>query len=225
MGKRGKNELVQRQACRFNDKNCSSNELTTSAVLVNAIGVTQSREQTILRRCVFFDRDGVVNLSPGSGYVTDAAEFSLHDGVGEVLQIAHDRDWLAIIVSSQRCVAKGLIDLEGLERIHRLMQIQLMDRYGSKFDAIYVYTGQPGTEQWEKPRPGMIHQACKDYAIDPGKSILIGDQDRDIEMAISAGIGQTIRVLTSLGNQENKVVANQTVQSIGEMVAAVRELL
>jgi D-glycero-D-manno-heptose 1,7-bisphosphate phosphatase len=225
VGKHGKNIPVRRHGCGFNGKTCPSNELTTSVELVNAIKVTQSGEQAILRRCVFFDRDGVVNLSPGSGYVIEAAEFSLHDGVGEVLQTVHDRGWLAIIVSSQRCVAKGLIDLEGLELIHRSMQTELMDRYGSKFDAIYAYTGQTGTEDWEKPNPGMIDQACKDYAIDPGKSILIGDQDRDIEMAIRAGIGQTIRVLTGPGNQENKVGANQTVKSIEEMVVAVRELL
>jgi D-glycero-D-manno-heptose 1,7-bisphosphate phosphatase len=203
----------------------SSNELTSSVGRANAVGVPQSSKQAILRRCVFFDRDGIVNRAPGSGYVTELAEFSLHDGVGEVLKTAHDRGWLAIIVSSQRCVAKELIDLEGLELIHRSMQMELIDRYGSKFDAIYVYTGQPGTEHWEKPRAGMIHQACKDHAIDPGKSILIGDQDRDIEMANRAGIGRTIRLLTNAGNEENNVVANQTVQSIGEMVVAVSELL
>ena len=192
---------------------------------MNAVRVTQSREQAILRRCVFFDRDGVVNLSPGPGYVTSVAEFCLHDGVGELLQTVHDRGWLAIIVSSQRCVAKGLIDLEGLEQIHRSMQRELMDRYGSKFDAIYAYTGQPGTEHWEKPKPGMINQACKDYAIDPGQSILLGDQDRDIEMALRAGIGQTIRILTNTDDNESKVTANQTVKSVGEMVVAVRKLL
>ena len=188
-------------------------------------GVTQSREQAILRRCVFFDRDGVVNLSPGPGYVTSSAEFYLHEGVGELLQTAHDRGWLAIIVSSQRCVAKGLIDLEGLERIHQSMQTELMDRYGSKFDAIYAYTGQSGTEHWEKPKPGMINQACKDHAIDPGKSILIGDQDRDIAMAHRAGIGQTVRVLTNTDDNECKVTANLTVKSVGEMVVVMRKLL
>lgn len=192
---------------------------------MNAVGVTQSREQAILRRCVFFDRDGVVNRSPGPGYVTSSAEFCLHEGVGELLQTVHNCGWVAIIVSSQRCVAKGLIDLQGLERIHRSMQVELMDRYGSKFDAIYAYTGQAGTEHWEKPKPGMIHQACKDHAIDPGKSILIGDQDRDIEMALRAGIGQTIRVLTNADDKESKVRANQTVKSAGEMVVAVRKLL
>ena len=94
--------------------------------------------QQSYRRCLFLDRDGVVNSSPGLGYITNIDQFSLNDGIGDLLKTAHALGWLAIIVSSQRCVAKGLIDSKDLASIHGSMQDLLMDRYRSKFDAIYV---------------------------------------------------------------------------------------
>ena len=181
--------------------------------------------QQSYRRCLFLDRDGVVNSSPGLGYITNIDQFSLNDGIGDLLKTAHALGWLAIIVSSQRCVAKGLIDSKDLASIHGSMQDLLMDRYRSKFDAIYVYTGQPGTEHWEKPRPGMIEQACKDHAINPAGSVLVGDQDRDIEMAKIAGIGRTVRVINASEKRSSKVMADLTVNSIAEMVIAVQQCL
>lgn len=203
----------------------SSNALTMSPVQVNAFSVRNTLSSKTGRRCLFLDRDGVVNSSPGTGYVTRSNEFSLNAGIGELLRTAHTAGWLSIIVSSQRCVAKGLLDVKALGSIHRSMQIDLMDQYGSNFDAIYVYTGEPGTEYWEKPKPGMIEQACRDYDINPSSSLLVGDQDRDIEMAKNAGIGQTVRVLIETENRSNMVAADQTVYSIPEMVAAVQQLL
>lgn len=194
-------------------------------VEVNAFNVSEVFMEQSYRRCLFLDRDGVVNSSPGLGYITNIDQFSLNDGIGDLLKTAHALGWLAIIVSSQRCVAKGLIDSKDLASIHGSMQNLLMDRYGSKFDAIYVYTGQPGTEHWEKPRPGMIEQACKDHAINPAESVLVGDQDRDIEMAKIAGIGRTVRVINASEKRSSKVMADLTVNSIAEMVIAVQQYL
>ena len=194
-------------------------------VQVNAFSVRNTLSSKTGRRCLFLDRDGVVNSSPGTGYVTRSNEFSLNAGIGELLRTAHTAGWLAIIVSSQRCVAKGLLDVKVLGSIHRSMQIDLMDQYGSNFDAIYVYTGEPGTESWEKPNPGMIEQACRDHEINPSSSLLVGDQDRDIEMAKNAGIGQTVRVVHENENRSIKIPADHTVNSIPEMVNFVQQSL
>ena len=202
-----------------------SNSLTIAPVQVNAVRVRKTPNCKTGHRCLFFDRDGVVNRSPGAGYVTTIDDFVLNDGIGQLLRSAQESGWLCIIVSSQRCVAKSLIDVKTLASIHRSMQTQLMDQYGSKFDAIYVFTGEPGTELWEKPRPGMIEQARKDHAINLSKSLLVGDQDRDIEMAKIAGIGKTVRVLIEDEDRSDTVEADHTVYSIPEMVSTVQEML
>lgn len=206
-------------------ENLCINALTIASVQVNAVSVREILKTEPRRPCLFFDRDGVVNRSPGGGYITTSAEFCLNEGIGDLLKATRSAGWLSIIVSSQRCVEKGLLNVTELASIHGSMQDTLMDQYGSKFDAIYVYTGEPGTELWEKPRPGMIEQACRDYAIDLSGSILVGDQDRDIKMAINAGVGHTVRVLNGSENRPKEVNADQTVFSIPEMVAAVQKRL
>ncbi|MCP4848389.1 MAG: HAD-IIIA family hydrolase [Verrucomicrobiaceae bacterium] len=199
--------------------------MTISSVEVIPFKVRELSNYQCLRHCLFLDRDGVVNRSPGSGYVTSSEDFALNEGIGELLQSAHSFGWLVIIVSSQRCVSKGLITTKDLASIHESMQASLDDRYGSNFDGIYIYTGEPGTEDWEKPRPGMIEQACKDHAINPATSLLVGDQDRDIEMAQNAGIGRTVRVLNAEEQRPNHVIADLTVGSIPEMVVAVKQCM
>ena len=177
------------------------------------------------RRSVFFDRDGVINRSPGTGYVLSPDEFILAEGIGGLLKWLHTRGWLVIIVTSQRCVGKEIIDLSMLGSIHGSMQKDLKDRYGSNFVAIYAFTDLPGTESWSKPRPGMIVQACKDYCIDPSESIMIGDQDRDIEMAQTANIGCTIRVLDPEEDRPRLTKADECVETIDQMIDRLKSII
>lgn len=169
----------------------------------------------------FFDRDGVVNVSPGAGYVLSWEEFEFSPGLVEVLREVKNRGYLTILVTSQRCVGKGLISREGLEEIHRKMQEELSkDEVG--FDAIYVFSGEPGTEGWEKPKPGMVHAAAKAHDLALADSFLVGDADRDIEMARNAGVGTSIRVR---GDKEIGVDADHEVGDLTELHHFLRELL
>jgi D-glycero-D-manno-heptose 1,7-bisphosphate phosphatase len=183
--------------------------------------VSNSPTASNLRRCVFFDRDGVINRSPGEGYVLSIDAFVLNDGVGDLLRSIHDAGWMSIVITSQRCVGKGLIDLNGLETIHASMQKDLMDRFEVNFDAIYAFTGLPGSESWEKPNPSMIDCASMDHSIDLDGSIMIGDRDRDIEMARRAGVGRTVRL--AIDGDPVKIEADETVgtmERVGEVVSA-----
>ncbi len=146
------------------------------------------------RFCVFFDRDGVVNRSPGPGYVLNEEAFHLQEGIGDALRLIKERDGLAIIVTSQKGVGKGLMDEAMLQRIHLKMQRELLRESGVSFDGIYSYTGTPQCPHQAKPHPEMILTACERYFIDPCQSWLIGDTDRDIEMGKAAGLRGTIRI-------------------------------
>lgn len=148
-------------------------------------------------RCaVFFDRDGVVNRSPGDGYVLSPDEFVLNEGIAEALRIIHERGALAIVVTSQKGVGKGLLTKEVLDRIHERMA-SLLAANGEAFDAVYVHTGVGGPHDYPpKPDPGMIFAAAERFGIDLRHSWLIGDADRDIAMGLAAGLAGTIRVHT-----------------------------
>lgn len=165
------------------------------------------------RPAVFFDRDGVVNLSPGPGYVLSWESFRFSPGLFELVRDIHRRGWLAIIVTSQKGVGKNLMSQADLDTIHENLQSVLRDEIGSCFDGIYAYTGTPDCPHRPKPDPEMIATAARDWTIDLGRSWLIGDADRDIEMAAAAGIDRTIRVR---GDNPIGSPATHTVDTLSE---------
>ena len=176
-----------------------------------------------MQRCVFLDRDGVINESPGDGYVLTVEDFHLTAGIDRVLQTIHNQGWLAVVVTSQRCVGRGLMDLLQLETIHQTMQDYLKDRCGTCFDAIYAFSGLPGTESWEKPQPGLVEQAVIDHHIDARASIMIGDQDRDIAMGIAARVGTSIRL--KIDDRPETVASDYRCESVTELEAFLPSLL
>ena len=49
------------------------------------------------QRCVFFDRDGIVNCSPGPGYVERWEDFHFLPGFADVFQLVADLGYLSIV--------------------------------------------------------------------------------------------------------------------------------
>jgi histidinol-phosphate phosphatase family protein len=149
-----------------------------------------------LKRAVFFDRDGVVNRSPGDGYVLSPDDFILNDGIAEALRLIRSHGVLAIVVTSQKGVGKGLMTRDRLDEIHARMA-SLLAAEGTAFDAVYAHTGTGAPDDYPpKPDPGMILSAAERFGLDLRQSWLIGDADRDIAMAVAAGLAGTLRVLT-----------------------------
>jgi histidinol-phosphate phosphatase family protein len=144
---------------------------------------------------VFFDRDGVVNTSPGAGYVVDWQSFHFSAGIVEALQTCKEYGYLTILVTSQQGVGKGLMTQADLDDIHARMQAFLAG-HGCAFDGIYACTcldSDPACT-CRKPSAEMIEKAVVDLKIDLLTSWLVGDADRDIQMATNAGIMKTIRI-------------------------------
>ncbi len=170
-------------------------------------------------RCVFFDRDGVVNRSPGEGYVLSPDTFILNDGIGEALRLLHENNILAILVTSQKCVGKGLISRSDLDAIHARMQ-ELLAEQGAAFDAIYVNRGDGEADDYPaKPDPGMILAAAERFSIDLRQSWMIGDADRDISMARAARLEGAIRIL---GEKEVTVSADYSLLETKELFELLR---
>ena len=177
--------------------------------------------QVTERRCVFFDRDGVVNRSPGPGYVLSEEEFHLHPGIAEALSFVKQREYLAILVTSQKGVGKGLMSGEELERIHRKMQREL---HGSRagFDAIYAFTGTDDCPFPAKPDPGLLLAAAESFFVDLRQYWMIGDADRDIQMGHAAGVAGTIRIR---GEKPIQVDADHTLGSPSDLLSILEKIL
>ena len=145
---------------------------------------------------VFWDRDGVVNVSPGAGYVLRWEDFGFSPGVVEALRLCRARGYRNVLVTSQQGVGKGLMTQAELDRIHAEMQA-VLEEAGAGFDGIYACTclaSDPGC-RCRKPSPEMVRRAVADLGLDVERSVLVGDADRDIEMGRRAGVPVTVRVL------------------------------
>ena len=165
------------------------------------------------RPAVFFDRDGVVNASPGDGYVLSWDAFHFNPGVAEALKLCRDRGYATVLVTSQQGVGKGLMLQATLDDIHARMQ-QSLQETGGGFDLILACTHLSGTCGCRKPSPEMIFQAQSQLGLDLSRSWLVGDHDRDIQMAINAGIPHTVRILT---HHEPAVSAVHTLTHTGDL--------
>jgi D-glycero-D-manno-heptose 1,7-bisphosphate phosphatase len=141
-----------------------------------------------VNRAVFLDRDGVINRkAPEGQYITTLEDFELLPGVAQAIASLNRDGFKVIVVSNQRCVAKGLISTYDLELMHEWMRRKLLVS-GAMIDDIYYcpHDKQPPCA-CRKPAPGMLLAAATAHQIDLASSWMIGDSYSDIQAGRSAG--------------------------------------
>ncbi|HOW98073.1 MAG TPA: HAD family hydrolase [Kiritimatiellia bacterium] len=144
------------------------------------------------RPCVFFDRDGIVNRSPGPGYVERVEDFHLLPEFVEALRVVRARGYEAVIVTNQRGVALGRMSAETVQSMHDELARRLRAEGLDLLD-IRVCTANDNRHPDRKPNPGMLLAAARRHGLDLGRSWMVGDHERDIEAGRRAGC-RTVRV-------------------------------
>jgi len=138
-------------------------------------------------KCVFFDRDGIVNESPGAGYVTRREDFHLVPEFVECLRLAQARGYRSAVVTNQRAVARGLITRAALEGIHSCMRAELRRREAPALLDIIYCPHNPGECDCRKPLPGMLLKLAERHNINLAASWMVGDMETDVEAGRGAG--------------------------------------
>jgi D-glycero-D-manno-heptose 1,7-bisphosphate phosphatase len=147
-----------------------------------------------MKRAVFLDRDGVINRkAPEGGYVTRWENFEFLPGVAEAISSVNRAGWSVIVVTNQRCIAKGLVSAGEVEAIHRRMREQLA-RMGARVDGVYYcpHDREPACS-CRKPEPGLLLAAAREFEIDLSASWVVGDSETDVEAGRRAGC-RTVRI-------------------------------
>ena len=132
------------------------------------------------RAAVFLDRDGV--LCEEKGYLHTGDALSIFPFAAEAVRTLHDMGYLAVVITNQSGVARGLLTEEDLKRMNR----ELQERTG--VDAVYYCPHLEGECGCRKPKTGMIDRAREDFDIELSRSWLVGDRASDIQTGINAGI-------------------------------------
>lgn len=145
-------------------------------------------EASNLEIALFLDRDGIINHDPGD-YVCRPDDWHLLDGITEVMQAARHHGYRLIIITNQGGIGLGRYSMEDLDRIHAKMLDSLATE-GIHPDAIYACPHHPRTETClcRKPEPLMVQKAVHRFGLNPTKSLMIGDRERDLDAAAGAGV-------------------------------------
>jgi D-glycero-D-manno-heptose 1,7-bisphosphate phosphatase len=147
---------------------------------------TEKVHKTGLKKCVFFDRDGIVNRSPGAGFVERLEDFHILPEFKTALQVARERGYEAVIVTNQRAVGLGRMTAETLQEIHSHLRKEL-GRHGLHLLDVVSCVATDDQHPHRKPNPGMILEAAGKYHLDLPRSWVVGDQERDVVAGKRAG--------------------------------------
>jgi histidinol-phosphate phosphatase family protein len=165
------------------------------------------------RKAIFLDRDGVINEEVNLLHKIE--DFRLIPGAASAIAKINKSEYLAIVVTNQSVIARGLCTIPQLDEIHKKMET-LLGREGAYIDALYYCPHHPDKGypdevpefkidcECRKPKIGMIKKAVADFNIDLNGSFIIGDSERDVLTGKNAGI-RTIALRSGEGCKECKV--------------------
>lgn len=177
-----------------------------------AAGVWRKKKLSGRQRCIFLDRDGTINRY--KGLVSQEEQLELEPCAAEAIQRINESGCLAIVITNQPVVARGMCTIEDVERIHKKMEV-LLGKEGAYLDDIAFCPHHPDKGYPEenpeykipcgcrKPAVGMIEEMVKKYNIDCSSSYIIGDSMVDIQTGKNAGL-HTILVHTGEAGKNKK---------------------
>jgi D-glycero-D-manno-heptose 1,7-bisphosphate phosphatase len=158
-----------------------------------------------MKKAAFLDRDGVINQKAAveGEYITRCEELKILPGVAEAIRLLHQAGFQVVVVTNQRCVAKGLLTETALGSMHRKLCDEL-EALGAPIDAVYYCPhDQEPPCACRKPKPGMLLAAATECKIDLTSSWMIGDSEKDIEAGKRAGC-RTARIAKTEAHENIK---------------------
>ncbi len=134
-------------------------------------------------RAVFLDRDGT--LIEDLEYLRDPASVRLIPGAAGAVARLNQAGILAIVVTNQSGIARGLVSPEEYLLVERRLD-RLLAEQGAHLDVHYHCPHLPeitGPCECRKPGPLLFRQAAERFGIDLAGSWWVGDRLRDVEAA------------------------------------------
>jgi len=159
-----------------------------------------------MQRALLLDRDGTI--CEESNYLDRPERLRLLPGSAEAIRLARSAGFLAVVVTNQSGIARGMFDESDLERIHARLA-ELLAHEGAELDGIYHCPHHPEAGRGplrqvcdcRKPEPGLLLRAREELGIELDRSYAIGDRLRDLEAGWRVG-ARGILVLIGNGREE-----------------------
>lgn len=154
----------------------------------------------------FLDRDGVLTVE--KGYISTLNEMEIYPYIKNCIQKIHDAGFLAIVITNQSAIARGILKESELIRMNDFLIQKTM------VDAVYYCPHYFSTEMFiskynkkcrcRKPGTELVEKAIYDYDIKVDASFFIGDRETDILTGKNAGT-KTILLESGFWNINEKL--------------------
>lgn len=180
------------------------------------------------RPAVFLDRDGVLNVE--RNHVCRPTEFEWITGAPAAVKWLNDQGYLAVVVTNQAGIGRGLYTEDEFLEFTRWINEQL-GRVGAHIDATYYCPHHPTeavgpyrlTCECRKPAAGLLRRALVEWRVDAARSLMIGDSTSDLLAAEAAGLrgflfpgGNLLAFVTEVVPQTGPVVSGSVAPRGGE---------
>ena len=141
---------------------------------------------------IFLDRDGIINKE--INYLHKIEDFEFIDGIFDACLHFQSLGYKIIIITNQSGISRGYYSEIDYQKVTQWMLGQFKNKNINILDIFHCPHGPDSTCNCRKPKPGMLLKAKTKHNTDMEKSWMIGDKERDIIAANSAGIYNTILV-------------------------------
>jgi len=148
---------------------------------------------------VILDRDGVINHE-SADFIKSPHEWLPIAGSLDAIARLNRAGLRVLVATNQSGLARGLFDIEMLNRIHEKMHLELAE-LGGAIEAVFFCPCLPDDAcECYKPRPGMLNAIAERLRVSLDRVPVVGDARRDIEAARAAG-ARPVLVRTGKGEQ------------------------
>ena len=146
----------------------------------------------MLRKALFLDRDGIINLD--HGYVYQINKFEFTKDIFNLLHYFKDAGYLLFIVTNQSGIGRNYYTQKEYDTLTQWM-IQAFHEKDIDIQEVRHCPHAPEDNcDCRKPATGMIDNILKKYPIDLQHSWIIGDKQSDIDLALNANIPNRIAI-------------------------------
>jgi len=148
-----------------------------------------------LKKAVFLDRDGVLNVD--LGYTYKLSDLRLVEGMVDGLDTLRRAGFLLVMITNQSGVARGFFNIQHVHAFNDALVAAIRNRIPDfSFDATMICPHHPEGKVPEyafscdcrKPGTKLITDAAERLNIDLKQSWLVGDKSSDIDCANNAGL-------------------------------------
>jgi D-glycero-D-manno-heptose 1,7-bisphosphate phosphatase len=177
-----------------------------------------------VNRAVFLDRDGTI--IEDAGYVRSPEQVRLLPGAAAAIRQLNTNGWLAVVVTNQSGIARGLLSEEDYRDTERRVD-ELLAQEGAHLDGHYWCPHLPevnGPCECRKPGTLLYRQAAQGLDIDLPASWWVGDRARDVLPAAAFG-GRGVVLLGELAGSGLDSGGRHRVLQAPDLPAAVELIL